>query len=70
MYPYLVSAYYGRIVEMVEQVIVVTDHSKFGRNALVQAVELEQVDTLITDTGVEAAHLELLQSSGVSCILV
>jgi DeoR family transcriptional regulator of aga operon len=70
VYPYLVSAYYGRIVEMVEQVIVVTDRSKFGRNALVQAIELERIDTVITDKGVEASYLELMKSSRINCILV
>lgn len=69
VYPYMVSAYYRRIVEMVEQVILVTDHSKFGRNALVQAIELEQIDTLITDTGVQPAHRELMEACGISCIL-
>jgi DeoR family fructose operon transcriptional repressor len=69
VYPYMVSAYYGRIVGMVEQVIVVADHSKFGRNALVQAIELDQIDTLITDRGVEPVHLELLERHGISCIL-
>jgi DeoR/GlpR family transcriptional regulator of sugar metabolism len=69
VYPYMVSAYYGRIVEMVEQVIVVADHSKLGRNALVQVIELDKVDTLITDTGAEAVYLELLERHGISCIL-
>ena len=68
VYPYMVSAYYGRIVDMVERVIVVADHSKFGRNALVQGIELARIDTLITDNGVEAVDLELLKSSGIRCI--
>jgi DeoR/GlpR family transcriptional regulator of sugar metabolism len=69
VYPYMVSAYYGRIVDMVEQVIVVTDHSKFGRNALVPAIGLDRIDTLITDRGAKPEHLELLESHGINCIL-
>ena len=59
----------GEIVEMVEQVIVVADHSKLGRNALVRTIELEEDETLISGTSVQPADLEFMQSSGISCIL-
>lgn len=69
VYPYMVSDYYRRIVQMVDQVIVVADHSKFGRNALVQVIGLEAIDTVITDDGARSEHLELLDGHGIRCIL-
>jgi len=69
IYPYMVSAYYQKIVDMVEQVIIVTDHSKFGRNALVQATTLENVDTVITDQGIPQKYLELLKTKQIQTII-
>jgi len=69
IYPYMVSAYYQKIVDMVEQVIIVADHSKFGRNALVQATALENVDTVITDQGVPQKYLELLEKKQIQTVI-
>jgi len=69
IYPYMVSAYYQKIVDMVEQVIIVADHSKFGRNALVQATSLDNVDTVITDEAVPEKYLHLLEQKRIETIL-
>ncbi len=67
IYPYLVSAYYEAIVRMVSEVIVVADQSKLGRNALVQATTLEQVDAIIIDRVVPREYVQLFQRHGVRC---
>ena len=69
IYPYMVSAYYQKIVDMVEQVIVVTDHSKFGRNALVQATALDNIDTVITDEGIPQKYTELLKNKQIRTVI-
>ncbi|UCF96463.1 MAG: DeoR/GlpR transcriptional regulator [Spirochaetaceae bacterium] len=69
IYPYMVSAYYQKIVDMVERVIIVADHSKFGRNALVQATALDNVDTIITDEAVPEKYLQLLRQKQIETII-
>lgn len=67
IYPYLVSAYYEAIVRMVSEVVIVADRSKLGRNALVQATPLEQVDAIIMDRVVPPEYVELFRRHGVRC---
>jgi DeoR/GlpR family transcriptional regulator of sugar metabolism len=67
IYPYLVSAYYQAIVRMVSEVILVADQSKLGRNALVQATGLEEVDAIIIDRVVPREYVELFERHGVRC---
>jgi DeoR/GlpR family transcriptional regulator of sugar metabolism len=67
IYPYLVSAYYPAIVRMVGEVILVADQSKLGRNALVQATSLEEVDAIIIDRVVPREYRELFERHGVRC---
>ncbi len=66
IYPYLVSAYYEAIVRMVSEVIIVADRSKLGRNALVHATTLEEVDAIIIDRVVPQEYAELFARYGVS----
>ena len=65
IYPYLVSAYYQAIVRMVSEVILVADRSKLGRNALVQATSLEEVDAVLIDRVVPPEYVELFEKHGV-----
>jgi len=67
IYPYLVSAYYPAIVRMVSEVILVADQSQLGRNALVQAMSLEEVDAVVIDRGVPREYMELFQRYEVRC---
>jgi DeoR/GlpR family transcriptional regulator of sugar metabolism len=67
IYPYLVSAYFEAIVRMVSEVVIVADRSKLGRNALVQATSLEEVDLIITDRVVPPEQLAMLARHGVRC---
>ena len=70
IYPYLVSAYFSRIIEIVREVIIVADHSKMGRNALIQVADLDAVDTIITDRQVGGEHVELLQRRQIRLVQV
>jgi DeoR family fructose operon transcriptional repressor len=51
------------------QVVVLADHSKFGRNAFAQVADLEVADILVTDAPVEAPIAEGLATAGVQVMV-
>lgn len=53
------------LVEAAERVIVVADHSKFGKRALVRACDLDAIDMLITDNAPPSDLAERLDEAGV-----
>jgi DeoR family glycerol-3-phosphate regulon repressor len=53
------------LIEAAERVIVVADHSKFGKRALVKACDIEAIDMLITDAPPPADLAERLDQTGV-----
>lgn len=58
-----------RMVEHARRVVVLTDASKFGRVSLHRIAKLEQVHTIITDAGIDAATRDGLQRMGVEVII-
>ncbi len=62
----LAEAQFSRaLIEAAERVIVVADHSKFGKRALVRACELNRIDMLITEAPPPPALAEKLDEAGV-----
>jgi DeoR family glycerol-3-phosphate regulon repressor len=53
------------LIDAAERVIVVADHSKFGKRALVRACEIDAIDMLITDAPPPAALADKLDKAGV-----
>lgn len=53
------------LIDAAERVIVVADHSKFGKRALVRACELDRIDMLITDAAPPDDLAERLDKAGV-----
>ena len=53
------------LIGAAERVIVVADHSKFGKHALVRACELDRIDMLITNAPPPLALAEKLDEAGV-----
>jgi DeoR family transcriptional regulator, fructose operon transcriptional repressor len=49
------------------KVVLVADHSKFGRNAMIHVAELSDVDQIITDSGIDSTFERILKDSGVEC---
>ncbi len=47
-----------------DEVVVVADHTKFGRQALAFLCELSAVDTLIVDAGLSPEHRRLVEDAG------
>lgn len=53
------------MIEAADEVMVVVDHTKFGRRSLVDLCDFKQIDDLVTDSRVGASWVELLRSRGV-----
>lgn len=58
------------MTEVAEEVIVVTDSSKFEKLSLYKIINSQHINTVITDTGIPAEYQEGLMSMGVNVVLV
>jgi DeoR family transcriptional regulator, fructose operon transcriptional repressor len=58
-----------KMIEVSQKVIVVADHHKFGRNAMVHLASLEVADLIVSDPQVPDCFQELLQSHGVELLM-
>jgi len=61
MYDYLGTNYVGKITNMIEGLIVVADHSKFGRNVLVQAFPFNSIRNVVTDENISDEYISLFK---------
>jgi len=52
------------------RVIIVADHTKFGRNAMIHVADLAELDQIISDRGLALEHRQLLDERGISYLLV
>jgi len=50
-----------KMIEVARKVIIVSDHTKFGRGALVPLAPLDVVDVVVSDSGLDAQHQEWLR---------
>ena len=58
------------MAEVAQQVIAVTDSSKFGRMCLHKIIDLDELDVLITDTGADESALEAVRRRDIEVIAV
>lgn len=56
------------LIERATRVVVVTDHTKLGRNTFSQIAPIDIVDVLITDVGADPLQIETLKQNGVHVI--
>ncbi len=52
-----------------QQVVVLSDHTKIGEESAVRFAPIDQVDVLVTDTGLAATDREALEEAGVEVVL-
>jgi DeoR/GlpR family transcriptional regulator of sugar metabolism len=50
-------------------VIIVADHSKFGRGAMVPVAPLEAANIVVSDSELDAEYVELLRGKGIEVLL-
>lgn len=53
------------MIDVARRVIIVTDHTKFGRAAILPVAPLSTADVVVTDKGLEPSYQEMLRSAGV-----
>jgi DeoR family fructose operon transcriptional repressor len=57
-----------RMITASRRVIIVADHTKFGRKALVHLASLEEADTIVTDSEVTPEFQELVREKGIELV--
>ncbi|MBU1340250.1 MAG: DeoR family transcriptional regulator [Proteobacteria bacterium] len=57
------------IIENSRKVYLVTDHSKFGRNAMVKLGSITEIDTLITDKKPPKQLMDVISSNGINLVI-
>ncbi len=65
----LEASMYKAMMKVAEEVIVISDHSKFGRVSLAPIVGIGEVTKIITDTGIPAEYLQRLRERRVEVIV-
>ena len=58
-----------KMIEVASKVIIVADHTKFGRNAMIQVAPLDAADCVVSDAGLAEEYRELLRGQGVEVLL-
>jgi DeoR family fructose operon transcriptional repressor len=58
-----------KMIEVSRKVVIVADHTKFGRDSMVHVAELKELDVVVSDTGLAPEYQELLEKTGVICTL-
>ena len=57
------------MVQRAQRVVIVADHSKFGRDAMVHVLDLAEIDQIISDDDLAPEHRQLLEANGVKYML-
>jgi DeoR/GlpR family transcriptional regulator of sugar metabolism len=57
------------MMKCAHRVVIVADHTKFGRNAMIQVADLAELDQIISDRGLAPEHRQLLDECGISYLL-
>jgi DeoR/GlpR family transcriptional regulator of sugar metabolism len=58
-----------KMIEVSRRVVIVADHTKFGRAAMVPLAPLDAADVVVADAGLDAALADLLHARGVEVVL-
>jgi DeoR family fructose operon transcriptional repressor len=58
-----------KMIEIASRVIIVADHSKFGRGAMVPVAPLEAANIVVSDSELDAEYVELLRGKGIEVLL-
>ena len=65
----LVVATIRAMIDCAQRVMIVADHTKFGRNAMIHVAELTELDQIISDQNLAPEHCQVLDKRGVSYLL-
>lgn len=59
----------AKMIEISRRVIIVADHTKFGRDGIVPVAPLSEVDVVVSDTGLAEEHRQMLLDNGIQYVL-
>ena len=57
------------MIKSAQRVVIVADHSKFGRNAMIHVADLNEIDQIISDRDLAPEFRQLMDERGVSYLL-
>jgi DeoR/GlpR family transcriptional regulator of sugar metabolism len=69
-YDFVSSEYFKQIVEKIDNLIIIADYSKFGRNVLVQVAPLNKINTIITNEVIPSKYIKLFDKYHINYLLV
>jgi DeoR/GlpR family transcriptional regulator of sugar metabolism len=58
-----------KMIEIANKLIIVADHSKFGRSAMIPVAQLEEADIVVSDSELAPEYVDLLRSKGIEVLL-
>jgi DeoR family ulaG and ulaABCDEF operon transcriptional repressor len=58
-----------KMIEVAAKIIIVADHTKFGRGGMIPVAPLNAADIVVSDTGLAPEHVAMLRDSGVEVVL-
>jgi DeoR family fructose operon transcriptional repressor len=58
-----------KMIEIANRVIIVADHTKFGRSAMIPVAQLSAADIVVSDSELAPEYVELLRSKGIDVLL-
>lgn len=56
------------MIKAARKVVIVADHSKFGRDAMIHVASLSDIDQIVTDNELSSEFQQMLQENDVECI--
>ncbi|MCX7028235.1 MAG: DeoR/GlpR family DNA-binding transcription regulator [Spirochaetes bacterium] len=58
-----------KMIEAADEVILLADHSKFGKAALTHFADIKSIHTLVTDAGIDKSYVDALEAQGIRVII-
>jgi DeoR/GlpR family transcriptional regulator of sugar metabolism len=65
----LVAGSEQKMIEVAAKIIIVADHTKFGRGGMIPVAPLNAADIVVSDAALAPEHVEMLRASGIDVIL-
>ena len=58
-----------KMIEVSRKVIIVADHSKFGRDSMLHVADLGELDVVVSDNALADEFQDMIRNSSVQCVL-
>jgi DeoR/GlpR family transcriptional regulator of sugar metabolism len=57
------------MIKAARKVVIVADHSKFGHDAMIHVASLNDIDQIVTDSGISREFQDMLRENQVECLI-